>query len=344
MKAICGLLIGFGAVLAVTIGGRMGADSDAMTVILGVFTGFVLIVVAVLVFGALHRVNENMTRRNISSIRVQATQAGGSGLVLDRGAYLPTHTNTRPVTRRNEAWGQSTGAGQYRNFAYEVPTKTRRYRRNLLGDAAAGAPIVETLTPNREMNLRSDVGVPIGQSLFSGLVAALVAAFVSWKLGGDVLSWTIAGFVMGMAVCWLAALGLARQLVWKIERFVGDLDGDGYEGEPPEESHTLLVQPGEARSEAGKVAREHAGAIKTAELLSFLTRCATVGTSEGKLGIGTSPQQRAKYAALRDTLIQLGIGAWKDENRRALGWVLTMTPEQAAPIISRHVKELRNST
>jgi hypothetical protein len=104
----------------------------------------------------------------------------------------------------------------------------------------------------------------------------------------------------------------------------------------------MLENPGAAREASGRIAGAHAGAIRTAELLSFLGRCAAVGTSEGRQGVGTSPQARAHYAALRDALIDLGIGAWRDPNRRAAGWLLTMTPEQAAPIISRHVKELRS--
>jgi hypothetical protein len=189
------------------------------------------------------------------------------------------------------------------------------------------------------------VGVPIGQSLFSGVVGGLVAAVVAWRIGGDVLTWLTVGFVGALAVCWLASLGLARALVWQIERITGsDLDRDGRQGRPEPATHVMIENAERARAEAGKIERVNGQRARTAELLSFVTRCATVGCSEGKQGIKPSPSERAKYAALRDTLIQLGIGAWRDPERPKLGWELVLTPEQAAPIIARHVRELRDAT
>lgn len=329
--AILAGLFGFGAALAVALGQRV-AGGDAATVT-GVMVGMVAAVLVVAVLALLHRLNERQTARALSGLTRQNTPERATGHV---GAFYAAGARVGPSVRHTDDSG-----GSWRRYGYEVPTRTRTYRRHPLGSASANAPIVETMTPARAPDVRSDFLTPMFQSLFSGFVAMLAGAVVAWRLGGDVLLWAIVGFVAGLAVCWLAALGLARSLVWRIERFIGDdIDGDGVEGEP-DPAHAMLENPGKAREASAKIAGEHTGAIRTAELLGFLTRCSAVGTSEGKLGIGTSPQARAKYAALRDTLIQLGVGQWRDENRRAAGWLLTMTPAQAAPIIARHVRELR---
>lgn len=308
----------------------------------------------------LHRANAAMTGRMLAAVRPTMPPRADNGALW---AFANAERLVSPMTAQRGASGVSQRpsataetlrhyrptpgpvvdleSGAYRSYGYELPSKTRRYRRNPLGDAAAGAPIVETLTPAREMNMRSDVGVPIGQSLFSGFVGALVCAVVAWRTGGDVVLWLALGFVGALAVAWLAGLGLARSLVWKVERFIGqDLDGDEVTGDP---GHVLLENPGAARNAAHEQARQNQQRVRTADLLAFVSRCAAVGTSEGRLGIAPAPQARARYAELRDTLILLGIGRWKDEDRRKLGWELVLTPEQAAPIISRHVRELRST-
>ena len=236
----------------------------------------------------------------------------------------------------------------FREYASSAPRVERGKTTVRTSTGATGSgrgrrwPAVEIVntTPHREPNAGSDLLVPLGQAVITAGIAALVVGVLGAIAGrGDVLRLVGVAFVGVLAVAWLWRLGVVDSLLSVVERITQEIDGDEEEAEDP--AHAMLENPNQARQTAGRIAEQHAGAIKTAELLSFLTRCAVVGTSEGKLGIGTSPQARAHYAALRDALIDLGIGAWRDPNRRAAGWLLTMTPEQAAPIISRHVKELR---
>lgn len=349
MKAIFGLLFGFGLALAVVLGQRM--DADAMTVAAGVFVGMVASVPVVFVLVLLHRANERQTKRAIAGIVPQNTPeraTGHSWAPSDARARVgpavgATGHSGRPfadvdLLRRYVDRGRDGPVidGQWRSYGYEVPTRTRTYRRHPLGSASANTPIVETMTPARAPDLRSDVGVPIGQSLFSAFVAALVAAVIAWRLGGDIIMWAIVGAVGGLAVSWLAALGLARQLVWRIERFIGeDLDGDGNEGKPDDAGHLMAVQADAARQSVATETRQRTADARLLWLISFVARCYTVGTSESAQGI--KPGERAKYLEARDLLFRLGLAEWRDEQNKRLGWAMTTNQAMTVKTLREHV-------
>jgi hypothetical protein len=300
-------------------------------------TSFLLLGFLAVLLGAgaawlLHLINEGMTRRVVAGLTRQNAPeraTSHSYTAYDAGARVGPAMAVR---------GHQTG---FRAYAATVPTG-RTYRRYRAGDAAAvvGPIELETRTPHREPNAGSDLLVPLGQAVITATLAGLVAGFLALTAGrGDALRIVGGVFVGVLALAWLWRLGIVTGLLQTIERVTQQFDGDDEPTDDP--THSMLENPGAAREASAKIARGHAGAIRTAELLGFVTRCAAVGTSEGRQGIGTSPQARAHYAALRDALIMLGIGAWRDEKRRKAGWLLTMTPEQAAPIIARHVRELR---
>ena len=77
MKAMFGLLFGFGLALAVVLGQRM--DADAMTVGAGVFVGMLASVPVVLVLVLLHRANERQTQRTIAGIVPQRAPERATG-------------------------------------------------------------------------------------------------------------------------------------------------------------------------------------------------------------------------------------------------------------------------
>ena len=353
VKAILAGLFSFGVVLAVKIGYSMTADAAWL---LGILVGVVASVPVCVVLVMLHRLNQGVTARNLAGLaRTQEYQSP----IAYSGRVGPSVTltghSTRPfadaVTLRHYVDRGRDGLlieGQYREYGFAAPvvtrgsTTVRTYKRNRLGPGAAtvGSVEITNTVPHHAPAASSDVFVPLAQAVITAFVGALVVGVVALTAGrGDVLRLVGVAFVGVLAGAWLWRLGVVDSLLSVVERITQEIEGDEEEAE--DSAHAMLENPNQARQTAGRIAGEHAGAIKTAELLSFLTRCAVVGTSEGKLGIGTSPQARAKYAALRDALIDLGIGEWRDPNRRAAGWLLTMTPEQAAPIISRHVKELR---
>lgn len=227
--------------------------------------------------------------------------------------------------------------------------KVTRYRKNRTGSGAAAGGMVEieNTTPHRAPKLESDVAVPAAMSAIIGLAVSIgvfVIALATNRTLATALQFGSIAFIGTFLVALFQRLGVIDNGLNVREKITQtDTDDDSDTGEE-NTTHNMLQNPGQAREVSNKIASGNGGALRTAELLSFVTRCATIGTSEAKLGIGTSPQQRQQYKQLRDSLIELGIAEWKNEERRALGWELRMTPEQAAPIISAHVKQLHNLT
>jgi len=347
MKAMFGLLFGFGLALAVVIGQRLTVED--LSIVAGVAVGVVASMPVALVLVLLHKANERQTRRHLAGIAPQQAPEWTTGhpwAFSDASARVgpalgATGHSGRPfadaATLRHYVDRGNDGPvvdAQWRSYGYEVPTKTRTYRRHPLGSASANVPIVETMTPARSPDLRADVGVPIGQSLFSAFVAALVAAVIAWRLGGDIIMWAIVGAVGGLAVSWLAALGLARQLVWRIERFIGDDAGDD-DAPDDAETHLMAVQADAARQSVATETRQRTADARLLWLIAFVARCYTVGTSESAQGI--KPGERARYLEARDLLLRLGLAEWRDEHNKRLGWAMTTNQAMTVKTLREHV-------
>jgi len=189
----------------------------------------------------------------------------------------------------------------------------------------------------RPISVESDFAVPLAQSITCAIAAMFAAATGALALGW---SWKVplAAAGVGFAIAWLWRLRIVDALLWQIETITQhDLDGDRKIGKPQQTSSPIVVNPYAARAEAGRIQKANIAQAELIDLLSFVTKCANVGTSEKAQGVPPSPSAREAYSRKRDLLIALGIGAWKDPERRRLGWQLTMTPSQATPILRRHL-------
>ena len=336
-----GLILGF-VIMALMLATCAPLVGDGALSALGILVGLPIGGVVAVVMVALHRANERRTAQVLAGIAPQKPverTAGHPWAFSDAGARVgPAVTLTghsgRPFADVDRGHDGPVIDGQWRSYGYEVPTRTRRYRRHPLGSTSANVPIVETMTPARSPDLRADVGVPIGQSLFSAFVAALVAAVIAWRLGGDIIMWAIVGAVGGLAVSWLAALGLARQLVWRIERFMGD-DADEEDSADVDPAHLMAVQPDQARQSVAIETRQRSADDRLLWLISFVARCYTVGTSESAQGI--KPGDRARYLEARDLLFRLGLAEWRSETNKRLGWDMTTNQAHCVKTLREHV-------
>ena len=313
-----------------------------MTLALSLSLGILAAFVGVLAAWLLHKLNARLTQGIVAQYRPQQPPERYSVAQLRFAGENDPGYRPMPVQAFSGVSPRPL-ATEWRRYGYEVPTRQRTYRRNrLLGDAAAGAPIVETMTPARQQDLRSDVGVPIGQSLFSAFVAMLVGAVIAWRLHGDILLWGVMGGVGGLALMWMLALGLARQLVWRVERFIGeDLDGDGVPGEP--ETYAMIENPGRAREEVAGLTEGVSRRASTAAMLSFWQKCVNVGTSTRDHGARPGTKALEDYEAARDVLIQLGLAQWHNEANHRAGWDVTTDLATGARIIGQHVRTMRQT-
>lgn len=252
-----------------------------------------------------------------------------AGAMQSFAATIPTRSSTTPT--------RSTHRGTARTTAYG------RARLTATGTAPAGPVMVEQewKQPRAAQTTAGDVAVPLLQAAITAAALALFAAFVAWRMGGDVLTWTSGAFVAGLLGAWLWRLGIASQLLWLVEKITHrDLDGDGAEGEPVDDSHGMEVNAPAARAEVAAHVSRRARAERLEDLLAFVTRCATVGTSERALGIRPGTDARTQYQARRDVLIRLGIGKWKDAARPQAGWSLTVALDEATEILRKHVMDV----
>jgi len=353
MKAMLGLLFGFGLALAVVIGQRLTMED--LSIVAGVAVGVVASMPVALVLVLLHRANERQTRRHLTGIAPQQAPERATGHLRassDYGARCGATASLQGVSTRPQARADilppyvhhrgevviDLDESEYRRFGFDVPgQRVRRYRGYRSGDASAAVPIIETLTPAREPNVRADFATPALQSLFSGLVGALVAAVVAWKTGGDVVTWLIVGFVAALAISWAVSLGLVRDLLWTVERITADAGDE----EPADDAgHGMVMNAGAARQDAGKKERSRERALRLADLLTFAQKCATVGCPERSHGIKPGTPQQEAYRAKRDLLISLGIGRWKNPDNHNLGWMLAVNPAEAAEILRHHVMDV----
>ena len=312
--------------------------------------GVVASVPVAFVLVLLHRANERQTRRNLAGIVPQQPPeraTGHSWAFSDAGARVgpalgATGHSRRPfadvdLLRHYVDRGRDGPVidGQWRSYGYEVPDEDAH-----LSAASARLGI------GQRADCRDDDASAARQTCapmwayLSGKRCSRHSWRRSWRRssrGGSVVTcimWAIVGAVGGLAVAWLAALGLARQLVWRIERFIGD-DADDDDAPDDAETHLMAVQADAARQSVATETRQRSADARLLWLISFVARCYTVGTSESAQGI--KPGERAKYLEARDLLFRLGLAEWRDEHNKRLGWDMTTNQAMTVKTLREHV-------
>jgi len=177
--------------------------------------------------------------------------------------------------------------------------------------------------PIRQPKWESDVLVPLGQSLASGLFISLAAVPLNlyWLHGPFWTPLVIGGAAAGLS--WLVLLSDHRHLLRRFERVVNrDLDGDGYTGEPQTVQHEYTVK--EERSDGSQswqimvtlgIEPERLRKFAQAVLGGESTGTNRWTTGNGKLF------ERGEYERLRDDLIARGFAKYATGKNH--GWSLT---------------------
>lgn len=201
-------------------------------------------------------------------------------------------------------------------------------------DDAAPAMTWEKRTAQRTPGMESDVRVPIAQATMTAIAIGIMAGCCAW-----VLEWPMrtVAFIFGttLAISWLWRLRLADSLLWATETLTGHV---GPQNAAPRVGRAFtLANPAEARTDAQRDTRTVEHEAAKAELLAFVHRCYTVGTSEGSHGVKASGPDRQAYVRQRDVLFSLGIAAWKNPERPRAGWRMAVSYQRATELIGRHV-------
>jgi hypothetical protein len=226
-----------------------------------------------------------------------------------------------------------------RRYAFSIPSATAPETRN----AAPGEPwTVQTLKPHRDPTPAADVAVPALQATITATVGALLLLAIAllamrapWQdaLRAGGLAWAAL-----LAGAWLWRLHVVDGILQEIERIIGrDLTGDGMIGRAP---HTVLLDPDQARHTIEAQRREAQDAGELAALLAFVDKCFVSGTSERAHGAKPNTTAREQYIAHRDTLLRLGLAAWRNEDRPTAGWILTTSRQKAHQVIAAHIGEI----
>jgi len=176
---------------------------------------------------------------------------------------------------------------------------------------------VETQQPARPADFRSDVLVPLAQSVLTGVLLSGLVAFLVWRQSWD---GDLGVLFLGLALtvsclAWVVLLAQHRRLLWAAEKLTRvDLNGDKTVGDPRDRLLVLNASQGKAQ----QVRRENEA--RRADFVDFVSRLPHKGTSlrawESELG-------RDSYAEFRDALLKLGWARWRSHDQRK-GWALTM--------------------
>lgn len=250
-----------------------------------------------------------------------------------RASQAYQHYSTR--NRRLQPWSRHirrTGIGVlYFGGASMIRRKQvgaawRRY------DYATGEPTVaelsgtgdysEVVSPNRAPSVGADVGVPLGQSAITGILAGVAVAAVAdglhiahfWQLLGPAVA-------VACILAWMWRLTIVSSTLWRVDAVIAEKEPIGSPiGETPTivgaEHPIVSLAPyrgrqAQARDQADELAQQFS---------TFVKMCGTPGGTalrrhESRLG-------REKYSMFRDNLMSSGYAAWKASDQRA-GWQLT---------------------
>lgn len=200
---------------------------------------------------------------------------------------------------------------------------------------APSVPVIETREPVGRAALEPDVWVPGLQALLTALALGLMTVLLAWAFAW---SWRAPVAVMGLALAvgWLWRLRIADALLWRISTMTGGQVTEG-ESRATAVNAYLLGNPAQARAAVAEEQRQDDADAKRADLLAFVDRCLMCGCSEGAHGIKASGPDRDAYTARRDTLMALGIAAWKNPERPRGGWKMVASRQRARQLIEKHV-------
>jgi hypothetical protein len=168
---------------------------------------------------------------------------------------------------------------------------------------------LETRTPARPGSLASDLVLPLGQAVVTGMLVGTLAGFAARRLGfgGNVLELAGGVGLVAAVVAWMILLADHRKLLWGLEVITGlDLDRSGEVGPPGE--RVVVVNAARARAQAEKVVAEQEGRARRSEFARFVAGIPKTGTDvRAWEEVGLS---RDRYREFRDVLIRLGWGRW----------------------------------
>ena len=201
--------------------------------------------------------------------------------------------------------------------------------------AAQPSITAERRTPTGEATIAADVAVPALQAVCTaGAVlvgVGLIALALGWSRDVMLLCGGVA--MLGGWFWRLAHSDRARHVVETVTRL--DLDGDGQIG--TQRAYTV-VQPAVARAAVAAETQQAAASAERAALLAFVDTCCIRGTSEAAHNIkaGSGPD-RAEYIRKRDTLLSLGVAAWRNPERPKAGWQMAASRQRARQLVEKHV-------
>jgi hypothetical protein len=95
-------------------------------------------------------------------------------------------------------------------------------------------PIEQYEEPARAPTIESDVSVPLRQALITGALGCVICTGL-WFLAEGTKPGIVGGISLAVItyIDWLKNRGELRRLMWRIEKVFGDIDQDGYKGQPP---------------------------------------------------------------------------------------------------------------
>lgn len=234
------------------------------------------------------------------------------------------------------------------DFRSEIPTAPplrRRYTNTAMltgndtgrvNPSAAGEPFVRE-TPVRHPTRESDVFVPLLQAVVSAVVIAFVAgALAALPHLPQVVGWPVAAFALVLAGGWFWRMAIVTGLLREVEEWTGlDLDDNGVVGAPPQVDEGVILNAPEARQAVQRAIYERDALVRKEGLKEFVRAAGLHGTSEIDMGIAPA-RRKDYYVPMRDTLLKLGVAAWRNPDQHSLGWILTLDPAAIMSIIDTY--------
>lgn len=258
------------------------------------------VVVILAFFGLLSRLESGRRRRMIADVTRSSTMRRFD---LSGDLLPPEQTSLGPVDYRRVP----------DPVGYVQTTQTARH-----------APTVETLFI-----------LPALTAMGTAVALTIAAGGLALLFGWPARTLLIV-FAVSVGGAWFWRLGWSQKAVWSVESWTGkDLDGDRSIGRPA--LGFAVVNPGRARGVVAREAAQNATEARTESLQRFVDVCYLSGCSETSHGITASGPDRDNYVTCRDTLMALGLAAWKHPDRPKGGWQMTTDPVTCKGIVGNHV-------
>lgn len=171
--------------------------------------------------------------------------------------------------------------------------------------------------------------IPTLIALTVALAVAILALVAAVRYGWDLLvPFGVFGITFLGVLLW--RLDVADDLVRVVEEVSQrDVNGDGQIGAVRPGTTTIYRPPALTPAIDRSLARQ-------AELMTFVAKCLTDGTSERAHGI-KSPAAVAEHNARRADLMRIGVAAWKNPKRATDGWQIVVSEDEARRLIAAHI-------